>query len=101
MGPFNGSFVDRRESCRPDDNSTSRSDNGTFFFLSGWLADGRHDGPSTIADPSIRLVFFFFFFHLPKTKKIYSRHMVCMSTQLCYISVAPTLGWPRVYNWHG
>lgn len=42
-----------------------------FFFLSGWLADGRHDGPSTIADPSIRLVFFsfFFFFHLPKTKK--------------------------------
>ena len=97
MRPFNGSFVDQRESCRPDDNSTSRSDNGTFFFLSGWLADGRHDGPSTIADPSIRLVFFFFFFFFISQKQ---KKFIPDIWSACLPSFAISLS-PRLWAGHG
>lgn len=69
-----------------------------FFFLSGWLADGRHDGPSTIADPSIRLVFFsfFFFFSSPKNKKKFIPDI----WSVCLPSFAISLS-PRLWAGHG
>lgn len=98
MRPFNGSFVDQRESCRPDDNSTSRSDNGTFFFfcLVGWRMAGMMVLQRLLILLYAWFFFSFFFFFISQKQKKFIPDI----WSACLPSFAISLS-PRLWAGHG